>query len=164
MPMQLKGSCRCGAVHFAVASHAPVPYQLCYCSICRKTAGGGGFAINLSADAATLRVDGEDAIGTFSAEIRQQDGSCERSKAQRRFCKHCGTALWLFDPRWPELLHPFASAIDSDLPKAPEKTHLMLRYKAEWVEPVIGANDQSFAEYPEESIEDWHRKRGLWVD
>ena len=47
MPVRLEGSCRCGAVRFAVASHTPQPYQLCYCSICRKTAGGGGYAINL---------------------------------------------------------------------------------------------------------------------
>ena len=100
----------------------------------------------------------------FSAEIRDDDGHCGRSQARRRFCSHCGTALWLFDPRWPELLHPFASAIDSDLPKAPEKTHVMLRFKASWVEPAIGEQDQCFAEYPEESIEEWHRKRGLWID
>ena len=164
MPVTLKGSCRCGAVRFSVESHAPVPYQLCYCSICRKTAGGGGFAINLSAAAATLTVMGEEALGSFSAKIRDDDGRCERSQARRRFCSHCGTALWLFDPRWPELLHPFASAIDSDLPKAPEKTHVMLRFKASWVEPAIGEQDQCFAEYPEESIEEWHRKRGLWID
>lgn len=164
MPITLKGSCRCGAVRFSVESHAPVPYQLCYCSICRKTAGGGGFAINLSAVAATLSVAGEEAIGRFNAEIRDDAGHCERSQAQRHFCSRCGTALWLFDPRWPELLHPFASAIDSHLPRAPEKTHVMLRFKASWVEPAIGETDQSFEEYPEESIEEWHRKRGLWVE
>ena len=42
MPKLLEGSCRCGAVHFSVQSHTPYPYQLCYCAICRKTAGGGG--------------------------------------------------------------------------------------------------------------------------
>lgn len=49
MPMLLKGSCRCGSVRFEVQSHTPVPYQLCYCSICRKQQGGGGYAINPSA-------------------------------------------------------------------------------------------------------------------
>jgi len=164
MPITLKGSCCCGAVHFSAESHAPVPYQLCYCSICRKTAGGGGFAINLSAVAGTLKVEGEDAVASFSAIIHDDDGKGTRSPAQRCFCKLCGTALWLFDPRWPELLHPFASAIDSHLPRAPEKTHLMLRFKASWVDADIGANDQSFEDYPVESIEEWHRKRGLWVD
>ena len=54
MPMTLTGSCRCGAVRFTVDSHTPVPYQLCYCSICRKTAGGGGYAINLGGVADSL--------------------------------------------------------------------------------------------------------------
>ena len=164
MPVTLNGSCRCGKVRFSVESHTPVPYQLCYCSICRKTAGGGGFAINLMGDAATLKVEGRAEIGVFNAEIEDEDGHCEVSGAERHFCIACGTALWLFDARWPELVHPFASAIDSDLPPAPEKTHLMLRYKPSWVEPQIGPNDACFDEYPELSIEDWLRSRGLWLD
>ncbi len=164
MPLTLKGSCRCGKVRFSVESHAPVPYQLCYCSICRKTAGGGGYAINLSANAATLKVEGEQAIGLFHAEICDDEGHREISSAERRFCTACGTALWLFDARWPELLHPFASAIDSELPAALEKTHVLLRFKASWVEPDFGPDDQRFDDYPTESIEDWHRARGLWID
>jgi hypothetical protein len=70
----------------------------------------------------------------------------------------------VFDPEWPELMHPFASAIDTQLPVPPARTHLMLRYKASWVEPVIGPNDLSFELYPQESIEAWHRRHGLWVE
>ena len=70
MAWKLEGSCRCGAVHFTVISHTPYPYQLCYCSICRKTAGGGGFAINLMGDNKTLKVRGKKAIRIFRAEIR----------------------------------------------------------------------------------------------
>ena len=164
MPLKLEGSCRCGAVHFSVLSHAPYPYQLCYCSICRKTAGGGGFAINLSAESRSLKVRGRKAIGVFRAEIRDEDGHCETSTGMRNFCTRCGTALWLYDPSWPELVHPFASAIDTPLPVAEEKVHLMLRFKAPWVQPQLGPNDVCFDEYPKESIEDWHRKRGLWVE
>jgi len=54
----LEGSCHCGAVRFSVESHTPVPYMRCYCSVCRKTAGGGGYAINLMAEAETLIVEG----------------------------------------------------------------------------------------------------------
>ena len=164
MPLTLRGSCRCGAVHFSVESHTPHPYQLCYCSICRKTAGGGGFAINLMGDARTLKIKGKKSIGMFHAEIREDDGHCERSSGERRFCKSCGTALWISDPAWPDLVHPFASAIDTDLPKSPERVHLMLRFKASWVEPDPGPKDESFDLYPTESIEAWHRKRGLWLD
>lgn len=163
MPMHLKGSCRCGAVRFEVDSHTPAPYQLCYCSICRKTAGGGGFAINLGAVAATLKVKGRRALGVYSAEIEDDGGNCEVSTGERNFCKKCGSALWLFDPTWPDLVHPFASAIDTPLPVPPSKVHLMLRYKADWVEPQIGKGDQRFEEYPELSIADWHRKHKVWV-
>ena len=165
MPVTLEGSCRCGAVTFACQSHAPHPYQRCYCSICRKTAGGGGYAINLSADARTLDIrDPGQAIGVFRAEIRQDDGTCELSTAERSFCSRCGTALWLFSPEWPELVHPFASAVDSELPVPPNSVHLMLRFKPSWVVAEVGPDDATFDLYPEQSIEDWHRQRGLWVE
>ena len=45
--MELQGSCRCGAIKFSVLSHTPHPYMRCYCSICRKVDGGGGYAINI---------------------------------------------------------------------------------------------------------------------
>ncbi|MBB6407551.1 hypothetical protein HNQ71_000195 [Mesorhizobium sangaii] len=59
MPLLLKGSCRCNAVRFEVESHTPAPFMLCYCSICRKQQGGGGFAINLGADKETLNIKGK---------------------------------------------------------------------------------------------------------
>ena len=164
MPLTLKGSCRCGAVRFTCDSHTPQPYQLCYCSICRKTAGGGGYAINLGADARTLKVeDPGQAIGVFHAEIRDEDGRCEVSTAERNFYTRCATALWLFSPEWPELVHPFASCIDSELPVPPSRVHLMLKFKPSWVEVNPGPDDALFDLYPEQSIEDWHRSRGLWV-
>ncbi|TIV46311.1 MAG: GFA family protein, partial [Mesorhizobium sp.] len=52
----------------------------------------------------------------------------------------------------------------TDLPKPPEKVDLMLKYKANWVEPVIGKKDKVFEVYPEESIADWHKRTGMWVD
>jgi hypothetical protein len=150
-------------VRFSVASHTPHPYQLCYCSICRKTAGGGGYAINLAGDSATLEIEGREALDVYRAEI-DRDGQCEVSTGERSFCTRCASALWLYDPTWPDLVHPFASAIDTELPRPPERIHLMLAFKPEWVEPHIGPKDGTFDLYPEESIEDWHKKRGLWID
>ncbi len=124
--MHLNASCHCGAVRFSVTAYAPVPYLRCYCSICRKTAGGGGYAINLGARADTLRVEGEDAISVFRA---RTDGT--ESPAERRFCARCGSALWVWDPRWPELVHPFASAVDTPLPEPPESEHMMLELEGE---------------------------------
>lgn len=110
----------------------------------------------------TLVIKGREALAIYRAEI-ERGGACEVSTGQRHFCRHCASALWLYDPTWPELVHPFASAIDSELPVPPESVHIMLAYKPAWVVPQIGPNDACFDEYPEESIEGWHRKRGLWV-
>ena len=159
MPMRLEGSCRCGAVSFSVDSYTPYPYQRCYCSICRKSAGGGGYAINIMGVAATLEIRGKDAVGVWNAPIDGRAGS-----ADRHYCTRCGTPLWVSDEAWPDLLHPFASAIDTELPKPPANVHLLLRDKADWVEPQIGPNDDCFDGYPELSIEEWHKRRGLWID
>jgi hypothetical protein len=154
--MLLKGSCHCGSVNFQVESPHPYPYNLCYCSVCRKTAGGGGYAINLSGKSETLRIEGKEHTSIYLAVI---DG--QKSSAERHFCNRCASALWVYDPGWPELVHPFASAIDTELPIPPERTHLMLDSKANWVEPEPKSNDQCFAEYPEESIAQWHKRLNL---
>jgi hypothetical protein len=157
----LDGSCHCGAVRFRVESPSPYPYQECYCSICRKTAGGGGFAINLGADARSLRVEGEDNVTVYRARL-EEPGRDRISPAKRHFCRLCGSALWLYDPRWPELVHPFASAIDTPLPRPPERVRIMLEFAAPWCEMPEGGAERHFPRYPDESLEDWHRRRGLY--
>ena len=155
--MRLQGSCHCGAVRFTVEAHQPYPFMRCYCSICRKTAGGGGYAINLGADYASLVVEGEEHLSIYRARLE----SGEASSGQRHFCRHCGSALWLYDPSWPELVHPHASAIDSPLPVPPEHVHMMLGSRASWVEVARKPNDRCFDDYPDESLADWHRRHGL---
>ncbi|NYT37941.1 GFA family protein [Allopusillimonas soli] len=160
--MQLEGSCHCGAVQFSLESANPYPYQRCYCSICRKTQGGGGYAINLSGDARTLKLKGGDHVAVYHAVVRDGQGAREGvSSAERHFCSHCGSALWLFSPEWPDLIHPFASAIDTNLPVPPERTHLFLDSKASWVEIEAKQGDKLFKGYPEESIARWHERLGL---
>jgi len=160
--MKLEGSCHCGRVHFRLHSAHPYPFNLCYCSICRKTAGGGGFAINLGGEADTLEVEGREHLGIYQARIADPDsGELRESPAQRHFCRHCASALWVWDPRWPELVHPFASAIDTPLPVPPERTHLMLGSRANWAQPCKGTHDRCFDAYPDESIAAWHQRLGL---
>ena len=155
--MLLEGACHCRAVRFSVHSSEPYPYMYCYCSICRKTAGGGGYAINLSADAGSLEVHGEEHLSIYQVKI----GDAEPSPAKRHFCSRCGSALWVWDSRWPELLHPFASAIDTPLPKAPERCHIMLDFVPAGVPLPEGEGEPHFGEYPDQSIHDWHHSRGL---
>lgn len=65
--MEIRGSCHCGGVQFSVQSPHPYPFNLCYCSICRKTAGGGGYAIHLSGRFKTLKVRGKGNLAVYRA-------------------------------------------------------------------------------------------------
>ncbi len=156
--MKLEGSCHCGEVRFRLDSPHPYPFNLCYCSICRKTQGGGGYAINLSADAASLAVEGRENVSVYRARLDRQG---DLSPAERSFCRLCGSVLWVWDPRWPGLIHPFASAIDSELPTPPERTHLMVGSRASWVPVQADPDDRTFDAYPDETIAEWHARLDL---
>jgi hypothetical protein len=157
--MHLHGSCHCGAVKFSVEAYAPVPYLRCYCSICRKTAGASGYAINIGAKFATLNVEGGEHITVFRAVTEGEPSSMER-----RFCAKCGSALWGWSPEWPDLVHPFASAIDTPLAAAPKHHHMMLGSKPDWVPLDTNEGDELFDKYPDRSLEEWHRERDLLDD
>ena len=148
--MKLKGSCHCRSVRFSLESETPYPYMWCYCSICRKTAGGGGYAINIMGKADTFRKRG-----------RTRVYRATRGGGERHFCPRCGSTLWVWDKHWPEWIYPFASAIDTPLPRPKERQHILLSSKANWVPVPRGSGEKRFREYPREAIIDWHRKRGL---
>lgn len=158
--MQLEGSCHCGAVRFRVESRHPHPFNLCYCRTCRKTAGSGGHAINLSGEKATLRIEGGDHLRVYKpGHVDEHDGT--RSPQERSFCGTCGSPLWVFDPRWPDLVHPHASAVDTTLPIPPRRNHLMLDFKAPWVALHLEPDDRTFPRYPDLTIAEWHEELGL---
>jgi hypothetical protein len=161
--MKLEGSCHCKSVRFELESDTPYPFMRCYCSICRKTAGGGGYAINIMGRADTLKVKGMRNVQIYHAIMgKTKQGKVKRSSGCRHFCKKCGSCLWISDPEWPELVHPFASAIDTPLPHPPERVHLMINYAANWCNIPKGKHELHFAEYPEESIEEWHKRHHLY--
>lgn len=155
--MRLDGSCHCKAVRFSLESAQPYPFMRCYCSICRKTAGAGGYAINLAGDNRTLLVQGRENLSVYQAQL--DDGTL--SSGQRNFCRFCGSALWLWDPNWPELIHPHASAIDTELPVPPEHVHILLDSKAGWVEIEGKPGDRQCQGAPDESLAQWHERLGL---
>lgn len=160
--MHLEGSCHCRRVRFSVDAAEPVPFMRCYCSICRKTAGAGGYAINLGAATQSMKVTGKRYLGIYQARLQDDDGAGTHvSDARRYFCSRCGSALWVWDPRWPELVHPHAGAIETPLPAAPENVHMMLGSKASWVKVEGDAEDPRFDEGPSMSLAEWHDAHGL---
>jgi hypothetical protein len=161
--MNIKGSCYCGEVKFSVISHTPYPYMRCYCSLCRKTSGSGGYGINIMAQADSLSVQGQDKL-VFHHGMQHDSETDELipSQGKRFFCRHCGSSLWASDPRWPELIYPYATAVNTPLPKPPEIVHIMLEFAVPWVEIPSGDGHYHFARYPDESIEQWHKRHGLY--
>ena len=103
---------------------------------------------------------GKKAVGIFRAKIEDEKGHCHTRRAGAASAKNAARRCGCSIREWPELVHPFASAIDTRLPVPPSKVHLMLKFKAPWVKPDFGRGDAKFREYPKLSIEEWHKKRG----
>jgi hypothetical protein len=83
-----------------------------------------------------MRVVGENRI--YKAVLDRDTPQERRASSERHFCSKCSAMLWLWDEHWyaqtlllmaddpligirPELLHPFASAIDEPELKVPEE-------------------------------------------
>lgn len=109
-----------------------------------------------------LKIEGEENITVYRAKVQNpEDPKPIQSEGERRFCRHCGSCLWVYDPSYPELMYPFASAIDTELPQPPEHTHIMLDFAASWVESPQVGGDLYHQRYPDESIAQWHERLGL---
>lgn len=161
--LRIEASCYCGGVSYTADSHTPYPYMRCYCSFCRKTAGSGGYGINIMAQADSLQVKGRQAPAWHHGfEHDPVTDALLLNENRRYFCRECGSPLWAADPRWPEWIYPFAGSIDTALPIPPEIVHIMLDFAVSWVTVPQGAGHRHFARYPDESIEVWHRRHGLY--
>ncbi|KIK22464.1 hypothetical protein PISMIDRAFT_29671 [Pisolithus microcarpus 441] len=149
MPIKLEASCHCGTVHFDVLSSTPVPYQHCVCSICHKVGGVGG-SVNLGAHAKTLNITrGKRHIGVYKVILDRDTPHKSVASSERTFSTRCSVMLWLYGP---DLLHPFASAIDKPELEAPEEM------------VIVKLDSKPRYHYGPDSIEAWHKKHGKYVD
>ncbi|KAJ1650352.1 hypothetical protein IWQ61_008823 [Dispira simplex] len=172
--LTLDGSCHCGQVKFTVQSQTPVPYNCCYCSICRKLQGGGGYAINIMGIANTFKVvQGQKYTKRYQAISAKVDpvtgDTIEAGGMDRHFCTECGAYLWGWDKNYPENIYPFASAIDTPLPTPTCRTHLRLDSATSWANPrqpiyFDQAKASFFDEYPDLSVYEWHKKFGQFSE
>lgn len=70
--------------------------------------------------------------------------------------------LWLWDHHWPELIHPFASAIDTDLPVPKEMVCVMGGSKPAWVRWPEGKKATNEFYGSSGSLESWHKENNLF--
>ncbi|KAJ5562120.1 Glutathione-dependent formaldehyde-activating enzyme/centromere protein V [Penicillium sp. DV-2018c] len=87
----------------------------------------------------------------------------EVCSSERNFCSNCSTMLWLWDHHWPELIHPFASAIDTELPVPDEMVCIMEGSKPAWARWPEGKKSVHES-YGADSLEQWHKRHGLFVE
>jgi hypothetical protein len=161
--MKIVGACYCGAVRFSAESHTPYPYMRCYCSFCRKTSGSGGYGINIMAQAKSLEIEGEtNLLFHHGMEHDPETDELVENQNRRYFCRHCGSPLWAADPRWSEWIYPFASIVNTTLPRPPEVVHIMLDFAVPWIDIPVGEGHRHFKRYPDESILAWHQRHGLY--
>ena len=70
--------------------------------------------------------------------------------------------LWVWDKSWLELVHPFASAINTEPPVPDEMVCVRGDSKPDWARWPEGKEvHQAFGE---ESIESWHKRHKFWVE
>ena len=92
-----EGSCHCGTIRFHLTATV-TELTTCDCSLCKMR---NALMLKVPEHALTIR-QGEHALTLYQWNTR---------RAKHYFCKHCGTALWLYDPTWPDLVHPHAGAV-----------------------------------------------------
>ncbi|KLT45772.1 DUF636 domain protein [Cutaneotrichosporon oleaginosum] len=168
MPMLLEGSCHCRKVKYTLESHTPVPYQLCQCSICRKVGGYMG-SVNIMGNAASLKfVRGEELLVKYKPvlEFGADDTPQKTATSERVFCSVCSAALWNYHPEYPEWIYPFASTIDTQLPKPAAQHFVILRSSCPAYVPTPEGFDvyDDYGPAASGSIESWHKKNGCWVE
>lgn len=79
----IEGECNCGAVAFKIKSQITGVY-ICHCSICRKTTGGGGFAVVIVNSNKLSWAQGKDNINYWVKPGHEWHTS---------FCRICGSPL-----------------------------------------------------------------------
>lgn len=141
--------------------------MICHCLADTKTAGINN--CNIMGEYSTFKINkGAEFVKIYQAKLSNTESGKNETDVQklsnhkRHFCQECGSYLWAYDDRFDQWIYPFASSIDTPLPKPPEQVHIMIDFKLNHVDVPTGDNIQIFTRYPHESIENWHKKRGLY--
>lgn len=76
--------------------------------------------------------------------------------------------LYAYDEQYKDCVYPYACAIDTPLPQVAEEDlyHIMLNEesKANWaVAPPPDEKNHAFKEYPDISLEQWHKQHNVYI-
>lgn len=97
------GRCACGDIRFEITA-SPLAAGQCFCRDCQYASGGG------PANAFVVK---KDALRIISGEVRSFEVSlAEGRRSVRQFCQRCGTPLFGWKSRAPQIVAVMAGAMD----------------------------------------------------
>ncbi|KAG8741345.1 hypothetical protein FRC10_002962 [Ceratobasidium sp. 414] len=153
MPMQYMPQ---GKRHVHRLWLSPIEIGLTFGRISPRTSTN---SVNIMGLTKSLSIEGESNLKSYTPKNSETG---EPLTSKRFFCQHCASMLWLHDPTYGDWTYPFASPIDSPLPKA-ENTLTIMRSSCPDYVPVPEGS-VPLQKYNDQGIEEWHKSRGLWVD
>jgi hypothetical protein len=128
-----------------------------------KTHGGIGGVVSIMCEADSLEVTGQEHVEIYTTYSNPPGPGIPPVELRLHNCGSCGSHLYIYSPSWGDWVYPAASAIDTPLPAPPEYFHINLSQKPEWVHVPRGNGHVHFDNVPEESIEDWHKRHGIYL-
>lgn len=124
MELPLEGGCLCGNVRYACDS-APAVAVACHCRDCQK-ACGAPYTVAFPIPAQALRITrGE----PREVRVAADNGAV----AVRGFCGECGSQLYAWSDRFPQVRSVRAATLDDPSPVAP-RAHLYVSRALPWVD------------------------------
>lgn len=138
-----RGSCLCGGIAYEVSGELG-DFGYCHCTSCRK-ASGSAFGANTPVDRSAFHlVRGADLLRDY-----------ESSPGKHRvFCSRCGSPIYAFLDKTPDVLRVRMGSLDTPFDKKP-RAHTFVSDKATW-EPIEGEIPQ----FPEWAPKDVLLQRG----
>lgn len=118
-----QGSCLCGSITYEIHQELS-DFGYCHCRSCRK-ASGTAHAANAGAERANVVL--QDALNT----LREFESSPGKFRV---FCSMCGSPIYAYLTRTPELIRIRLGTLDTPFTKQP-KAHTWVGDKAPW-EPI----------------------------
>jgi hypothetical protein len=107
-PQVFPGSCLCGAVQFRV--HAPTLWCAhCHCTMCQR-AHGAAFVTWVGAAAERITIEDNSRLAWYRSS----------EKAERGFCRSCGSTLFFRGEHWPGEVHVARANFHGDIDRQPE--------------------------------------------